>query len=74
VIDSVSNVFEEATDIMNEKSMRAGDGRIKAQQSVAGYREGRRRRKFSDLRIDCHGLEMRLPCLPASANLVTSRI
>jgi hypothetical protein len=33
----VSNELEEATDIMNEKPKRAGEGRIKAEIVVSGW-------------------------------------
>ena len=35
-MDSVSNVLDEARDIMNEKSMTAGEGRITAEIVASG--------------------------------------
>jgi hypothetical protein len=63
----VSNELEEATDIMNEKSMPAGEGRMKAETVIgSGLYRGERRRENFELSVR----EMRLP---ARANLITSR-
>lgn len=70
VIDSVSSVLEETTDIMNEKSMTAGEGRKSRGRSQWWVIEREEEGKF----LNCLSETGNAAALSARANLITFRL